>query len=290
MNIYLQDFATAESSEPLTFEDGMEMAQEQFALESLFKDLDTFTGAMGLISADMNDATVEALSIALNAPTSAITVLGTAEGVKDIATKVKDAVLKAIKAFSDWIKKNWNRMRRNLFDSSDKSIKKLETVPKNSNRPFDDLTNEEIDDLGHHPMAPAAIAFAFSRIKEVGEDLAFDGIDYDFIKGSADLRYIVKGNDSITIAVPKDVIIDITEVTKAMRDFKDNMEDPTVIKAKIDDLYKRAMEAESDKVSDELLHEWKHTKRKMSELKKYTTILLSFNSLTFKALGILAKR
>jgi len=126
MNIYLQDLATAESSE-LTFEDGMEMAQEQFALESLFKDLDTFTGAIALAKPDMNDATAEALAIALGAPVNAVNALAAIEE-DGVMKKVMDAVKNAITTFINWIKKNGKRFLDMFRETAKKNIAYLESL------------------------------------------------------------------------------------------------------------------------------------------------------------------
>jgi len=126
MNKYLQDFATVESHDTkvLTFEDGVMMAEESAAVESIFKDLDAFVGAIELATPDMSEGTVEALSIVLGAPAAAIQDLAAIE--ED--GKVKEAlaaVKKAIIAFGKWIKDNFSKFLDIFRETAAKNIATL---------------------------------------------------------------------------------------------------------------------------------------------------------------------
>jgi len=128
MNKYLTDFATAESNAAtLTFEDGVEYAQEQFALESMFKDLDIFTGAIALAKPNMNDATAEALAIALGAPVDAVNALAAIEE-DGVLKKVMNAIKDAIMTFINWIKKHGDRFLDMFRETSKKNIAYLESL------------------------------------------------------------------------------------------------------------------------------------------------------------------
>jgi len=128
MNEYLKDYATVESSS-YTFEDGVELMEEQFALESMFKDLDTFTGVLNIMKPDMDSSTAEALSLALDAPVSAVQTLATVEE-DGILKKAIAAIKKTYAAFTAWISKNWKKFLAMFKKSADTSMVHLTTMEK----------------------------------------------------------------------------------------------------------------------------------------------------------------
>ena len=123
-NQFLEEVALEEKHEEevdLSFQDGINVANEQYALEALFSDFNTFTQVLEKAKPEMGEVALEGLAMVLDTNTETIAAIAALEEDSKL-TKVVEVVKKLITATLEWIKGSFQKLMSKVFDTQAKNV------------------------------------------------------------------------------------------------------------------------------------------------------------------------